>query len=86
MARRAGHPADHEQQVTRRDILRIGVASGLGFSATTLTVLGRPSLSAAGGIYGAVLWCSIMPTLKFGTLTWLALLGRWLLSAPCITK
>src|SRR5438093_9856058 len=52
MARRAGNQADQEQKVTRRDILKTGVASGLGFSATTLTVLGRPTLSAAGGIYG----------------------------------
>jgi len=49
---RAGNQADQEQQVTRRDILKTGVVSGLGLSAATLTAMGRPTLSAAGGIYG----------------------------------
>ncbi len=52
MDRRAGNQVDQEQQLTRRDILKTGVVSGLGLSAATLTALGRPTLSAAGGIYG----------------------------------
>jgi len=59
MDRRAGNQADQEPQGTRRDILKAGVVSGLGLSAATLTAMGRPTLSAAGVIYGghAVVLC-----------------------------
>ena len=81
---RAGNQADQEQKVTRRDILKTGVVSGLGLSTATLTAMGRPTLSAAGVIYGGMLWCYASPE------TWdphlAALLGRWLPSAPCTTK
>ena len=51
MNRRADNEGDAERAVTRRDVLTIGLAAGLGLAAASLMAAAIPT-AAAGGVYG----------------------------------